>query len=148
MLQTCRLTICPDTVLLFELRMRHPALRVIYTPPSHLTILTDQFWSYIRDLYAFYGSFKFHHFFQNFSKNLINFWSSPNRAISYRFQWNFACASVMPYYANEKIYSKFERMELTQIFTFAFFPILIIFAKIMRNFETEWNLAISYRIWW
>ena len=28
MLQACRLTICPDTVLLFELRIENPALRV------------------------------------------------------------------------------------------------------------------------
>ena len=56
------------------------------------------------------------------------------RAISYRFSRNFACSSAIPYYANKKIYSKFERMELTQIFILLFSSIFSIFEQIMQNF--------------
>ena len=56
------------------------------------------------------------------------------RAISYRFSRNFACTSAIYDYVDEKIYSKFERMELTQIFILLFSWIFNIFEQIMQNF--------------
>ena len=83
--------------------------------------------------------------FQKFWKKWSNFASIRSRATSYRSWWNFACASVIPNYIDEKIFSRFECMEQTQKFKFLLPSIFSIFPKFLRNFTSPFTLAITYR---
>ena len=81
LLPALRITICPDTVLLFEPRINYPALRVTRID-FHLKIN-----DFLRFSYKFSIKFTKNNFFsifQFFSKNVQNFVRAKDLAIIYR----------------------------------------------------------------